>query len=183
MIDADPYGRFIVVEGMDRFGKDTLIAGLRKLIQNPRLLVTHASKPPTGVDSADWSQEYYYNQLELGNALTSIGWEVIANRLHVGETVYGPLFRGYLSDYIWDIEREWMCDNMWLIVIVDSGESALSRDDGMSHETCLADFNAVRDRFIDGYETSGIPNKILIDVSADGWPDPNKIYGEIYGKQ
>lgn len=175
--------KFIVVEGMDRCGKDTLIKGLRKQIQSSKILDFHCSTPPKGVDPYKWSYDHYDSILKLGDTLT-IGhdWDVIANRCHLGETVYGPMYRGTDPSFVWQLESQY-CNHerMWLVVLVDDGENIVKRDDGLSNEKSAEDFDRVRDMFIDSFDRSCIPNKILINVGKNGWPDPQQIYERIYG--
>lgn len=174
-------GKFIVVEGMDRCGKDTLIKGLRKLIQNPRILDHHSTSPPKGVDALEWSRIYYWSILYLSRALQVLGWDVIANRCHIGETVYGPIYRQTDPEFIWEQEKDYLdLDNTWLIVVVDNGLSLMRRDDGLSNESSITEFNQVRDAFTSSFHKSAIKNKILINISDDGWPDPKTIYEKIY---
>lgn len=177
-------GKFIVVEGQDRCGKDTLIKGLRRQIQNPLILDHHSSTPPKGcADVQRWSKTYYENILSLSSRLSLFnGWDVIANRCHLGETVYGPIFRNTDPGFIWDLERDYCKDNAWLIVLVGEGEDIIARDDGLSNEKTVGDYDRVRDAFVSSFNKSSITNKILINVSKEGWPDSEKIYKEIYAQ-
>lgn len=175
--------KFIVVEGMDRCGKDTLIKGLRKLIQNPHILDFHCSTPPRGADAHKWSYEHYDAILKHSTGMVlGHGWDVIANRCHLGETVYGPMYRGTDPSFVWLLESEYCSHkDAWLIVLVDDGENVVSRDDGESNEKSAEDFNLVRDMFVESYIRSSIPNKIIVNVGKDGWADPKAIYERIYG--
>jgi len=178
-------GKFIVCDGMDRCGKDTLIKGLRKLMTNDKILVHHSSSPPKGVDQVEWSKSYYSNILGLSCKLCGkYDWDIIANRCHIGENVYGPIFRNTDSEFIWEIEEFSLGTfnpESWLILLVDNGESVIERDDGLCNEKTVEDFNTVRAGFIESFNRSGFKNKIFINISKDGWPDPQKIYETIFG--
>lgn len=80
----------VVFEGADGAGKSTMIEAVaaEALKDGIESAVWHAGPFPEG--SNPWS-EYVF---PLSNLQPSTGWMVLIDRWHVGELVYGPIFRG-----------------------------------------------------------------------------------------
>lgn len=172
--------KIIIVEGQDRCGKSTLIKSLRKHIQNPKVLTLSSSSPPS-FDTKEWSKKHYKEMIDLSIDLAWDGWTIIADRFHIGETVYGPIFRNDDSSYIWEFDEHYRNNpDVWLITIVDYAEDLIARDDGQSNEKNRDDFEVVRLSFIDSHRKSSIKNKILINISDNGWANPQTILEKIY---
>lgn len=175
--------KLIIIEGQDNCGKSTLIKGLRKRIDNPKILGIASCGPPSVV-GVEWNKQHYSEVLRSLKHLQLQGFDLLCDRLHIGETCYGPVFRGVNSDYIWDIEKEMLndiLDDVYLILLSDSGEAITKRDDGLSIESSAEEFDKIGSLFEVGAYQSSIRNKLLINISKDGWPNPNKIYNWIYG--
>lgn len=74
----------VIIEGVDGVGKTTVAEALQGLTDGELL---HASQP-----KGDWQDEYI---LPLdGYHPTMGGRHIICDRWHLGEMVYGPLYRG-----------------------------------------------------------------------------------------
>lgn len=78
-----------VLEGPDLAGKSTLAAKLASLSFAPADIVSFGP-PAEGTTSTQLLQEYMTNVLNAGTS----GATVIFDRLHIGEFIYGPTFRG-----------------------------------------------------------------------------------------
>lgn len=159
----------ILIDGMDRTGKNTLIDHLRSKIKTPKISVRHEGKPPKGVDPLVWSIQHYEYFFE---SLKNIDWNeetIILNRTHLGELIYGPLYRNYNSDFILDLEKDFVdnsTDDVYLVVLVDSGKNIIARSDGLSIEQFEDQFDNTRDKFIESYSKSQIKNKLLINLDS-----------------
>jgi len=181
----DTNEKLIIVEGQDNCGKSTLLRKLRSMIDTPRIITLSSSGPPKNTGQ-EWNIEHYSEvfELMLEMVLGSSRFTVLADRFHIGETCYGPLFRNADSEYIWELEEQVMKligEKTYLIVLTDNGDDIISREDGHSIEQSAEEFDKIGDMFVAGYERSSIPNKKLITISDDGWPDAQKIYNWIYG--
>ena len=93
---------------------------------------------------------------------------LILDRGHISEAVYASIYRSYSGDYVWDLEK---ClenkYNIYLIVLIDSVEKAIEREDGLSLSNGNADkINIEISKFAEAYKKSCIPNKILIDING-----------------
>lgn len=93
---------------------------------------------------------------------------LILDRGHISEAVYASMYRSYSGDYVWDLEK---ClenkYNIYLIVLVDSVEKAIEREDGLSLSNGNADkINIEISKFAEAYKKSCIQNKIIIDING-----------------
>lgn len=178
----------LMIEGLDRLGKDTLINGIQHKLGYHQVL--HFSKPEL--------LEYYTNQYESGDpaetkreALNAYQYDsfasmfqffssphngyLIANRAHLGECVYAPLYRGYSGDYVFEIEnlyltrvrpetrRQALAQTRLVLLTEDFDVSMELVDDGESF-----DFTKRREEqelFIAAFERSKMPDKRIVCVS------------------
>ena len=93
---------------------------------------------------------------------------LILDRGHISEAVYASIYRSYSGDYVWDLEK---ClenkYNIYLIVLIDSVEKAIEREDGLSLSNGNADkINIEISKFAEAYKKSCIQNKIIIDING-----------------
>lgn len=93
---------------------------------------------------------------------------LILDRGHISEAVYAPMYRSYSGDYVWDLEK---ClenkYNIYLIVLINSVEKAIEREDGLSLSNGDADkINIEISKFAEAYKKSCIQNKIIIDING-----------------
>lgn len=175
--------KLIIVEGQDNCGKSTLLRSLRNKINNPKIISISSSVPPVEAGN-DWSIKHYSSAFDtILNLVSKHKYDVLVDRLHIGETCYGPKFRNADSKYIWELEEvvtNMIQEQTYLIVLTDDGESIISRDDGYSIEQNYEEFDEIRELFKKGFKTSNISNKKLIHITNDGWPNVNEIYDWIY---
>jgi thymidylate kinase len=162
-----------IVEGMERCGKTTTVNYLRSILKNPKLIVHHAAKPPKGVNAYEWSRSHYFNLSVTFNDMSKDGWDIIMDRSHIGEYVYGHLYRGVDAD---DLSTSLLFDRFFnvcttsLIMLVDHAENVIARDDGLSLAQNLGNVQQERDRFVDAFKKSTLVKKHLIDWnSPDFW--------------
>ena len=119
-----------VVEGPDRAGKTSFIEVLRKNITNPNTLVIHSSKPPKVDKLEEWTIAYYKQLIETSIDLSRKGYTIILDRSWISEYVYGPLYRNI--DINIDIPEN-AYDEFHIVLLIDSADNLLSREDGQSH--------------------------------------------------
>lgn len=174
--------KLIILEGLDRVGKTTLIKELRKTISNPKVMSLSSASPPKCVDEPGWTPTHYWALMMEVSDLVSEGWTIIMDRFHIGETVYGPIYRNSETDYIWQYEETLLAHDkdVWLITLVDNGESIIARDDGGSHEKDAEAYDRTRMAFEASHAKSKIANKLLINITNNGWVNPDAILEMIY---
>lgn len=95
---------------------------------------------------------------------------IIFDRAHLGEWVYGKIYRDYDADWIYYLEEMYLpymtFDPPKLIVFVDRPENLIARDDGLSYSIELDKKRFEVDRFIDAYDRSTFQHKLLIDIEG-----------------
>lgn len=163
----------VVIEGMDRCGKDTCISYIKKSLlqqnQNSTVHVMHYSNIPDGVEEVESrSFNMYVDMFRIIRYAIDNDINLILNRSHIGESVYSPIYRGYSGQYVFDIEKQFQdcLSEMKLIVLVDSSFRCADRDDGQS----LSKKSKVKMTdelflFTEALHKSNIHSKILIDIA------------------
>jgi thymidylate kinase len=173
--------KYIIIEGMDRCGKDTQIGLIQKKFKNETFHVFHYAKVPfkTQGDHINYNTRLYKDMFLVMFESLGSKRNFIFNRSHLGESVYSPRYRGYDGDYVFDIEKSYvntMKDQLIMIVLVNTPEILLEREDGNSLANKIDDVIYEREAFIRGYEKSGIQNKKLIEC---GTKSIEQIHNEI----
>ena len=161
----------LIIEGMDRCGKTTLIENLRKkYFVNPRILVHHSSSPPLVEDPNLWEINHYSSLLDTSYMLLSDGYDIIFDRFHLGAIVYGQKYRGAYPDNIYGIEKRLVHSNdkIALVLLTDDSISIAERDDNKSIEKSANEYSQVGELFDVAYNTSIIPNKLRINITQNG---------------
>ena len=101
--------KFIIIEGPDNTGKDTQIRQIMKNFPSDVFHMFHYFNLHFK-DDLKKHKEYSIQMYEemftiMKHAPKEINY--IFNRAHLGETVYSPLYRGYLGDYVFEIENRY----------------------------------------------------------------------------
>ena len=175
--------KYIIFEGLDRCGKDTQIGLVQKSFSSETFHVFHYSKIPlnTPEENREYSERMYRDMFEIMKENKGKSRNFIFNRSHIGESVYSPLYRNYLGDYVFDIENEHIEDlneNLYLVVLVNDPKILISREDGDSLSKSVEDIENEKKMFERAYFESKIKNKILIDCGVDS---PTEISQKIEG--
>lgn len=194
--------KHVIIEGIDRLGKDTLIKGLQDRLgffqvihyQKPQLLeryVTEVSKHKN-VSEADVKREALkLYQIESFRAMFKLmaGMltpRIICNRAHLGETVYAKRYRGYDGSYVFDIEKQFSYTegplSQVLLVVLHTTDFSFITDDGLSLDVTKREEE--QEDFIEAYHKSTIPNKLLIDVhnGRGGFVSPQFVLDKVCSK-
>lgn len=159
----------IIVEGMDRCGKDTLIKHIRKhKLKNVKTMMMHCVSPPSGAPM-HWALKHYTELLSHITKMSDCGWDIILNRSHLGEDVYGPIYRNRPAEWVYTLDAQFFYtrDDVMLVTVVDSPECVMSREDGDSLSSNIDDISKVRESFIRVHSKSQIKNKLLYDYTEN----------------
>lgn len=187
--------RNIIIEGVDRLGKGTLIEGLQQELgyfqvihyEKPKLLKSFLEIQENLPGHADHKksqalkvyQEASFSQMF---SMLSCSWmSFIMDRAHLGETVYAPRYRKYGGDYVFELEDMFInytgsdFHEATLLVLLTTSDFSFIQDDGMSF-----DFDRKAEEqedFKRAFEKSRIKAKLLIDVSngKGGYKDATEI--------
>lgn len=162
----------LIIEGMDRCGKSTLVEQLRKrYFTDPRILVHHSSSPPKVENPNEWEVQHYRSLFDTSYYLNyAEDFNVIYDRFHLGAIVYGKKYRNVDPEDIYAIENMYIHpkDEIALVLLTDHTEAILDRDDGESLESRAADFAETRRAFEVAFSRSIIPNKLHIHITENG---------------
>lgn len=159
----------IIIEGVDRLGKGTLIAGL--LHQLGYMQVIHYEKPKK-LDVYD-GELFAYQEASFHAMFQLLESDapILLDRAHLGEMVYSHRYRGYDGSYVLDLETLYpdACENT-LLVLLTTSDFSFIKDDGQSF-----DFNKKEQEqadFFRAFSESGFKHKLLIDVARSGFYRP-----------
>ena len=169
-----------LIEGLDRLGKDTLINGI--LNKKGFHQVIHFSKPTlldcyqpssTGMTAkemvSEQQREYQHRSFRtMFSLLRDAKYaHLICNRAHLGECVYGPLYRQTDGDYVFELEKAFaMHQNHSTRLILLTEDFSISKhfvDDGESFD--ITKREQEQEMFIAAFERSTISDKRIVCVT------------------
>lgn len=155
-----------VIMGIDRIGKNTFIKNCLPFHQE-----IHLSKPPTDVEPSLFTKaeyaDYFINLKRNDN--------IVYNRGHIDEFVYGPMYRHQGTKWLQIYEEEFAeyMKNTCFILLLSSNFDIM-KDDGNS-----LDYNKRKDEqdlFIKYFDQSPMPNKLKIfTIDNAGYRNPDNI--------
>lgn len=165
----------IIVEGPDRVGKNTLISNLTNNLDD--FLSIHFIGPPKGIkDSLSYQFEKPFKyKLELTRKSLEITNTIIWNRSHLGEYVYGQIYRNLDSKdiikHIWNYEKELFSiignENIYFINLYASPEFLIKNDDGLSFSIDLETKKREISLFKEIFDKSLFRNKLNINIQIE----------------
>lgn len=179
-----------IIEGPDRCGKGTIIENLIRYTNAQNYLILHSGKPNTKNLSTQQIKEnqynYNYNQIKLIKENYQNYDLIIFDRSYIGEYVYGNLYRNmnYTIENLQDFEQSsfinWLnktnnC-SLQLILVSDSPENRLSREDGNSLSGFkLGVMKSEELLFKEYFNASTIENKFYLDWTKEDFSQLNNI--------
>lgn len=169
--------KIVIFEGPDNVGKGTQISKCWKKVANS---VDEYGYPfwwhyaNFGIEDNERCKEQsalIYTSMFRSLFLENMrGNTILVDRSHLGEWVYGYIYRNYEAEFIWSIEEMFnqskLWDSVYLITFIDEPENLIKRDDGLSFSTDLEKKKLEVARFVDAHERSRIVNKCLIDIKG-----------------
>ena len=181
----------IIIEGIDRLGKDTLINGLINSLGYHH--VVHYSSPKNfdfykghdaiyfGAPESDAAFWFQHDSFLQGFDLLEKDVKLIYNRFHLGEHVYSQRYRGYDGSYVFGLEKMFprAIHDVHLILLYTSNINIMT-DDGRSHD--FSKREEEQNDFLTAFEISHIKHKHKINVaqlSGDGYRDKKQILDEV----
>ena len=172
-----------LIEGVDRLGKSTLIKNLQQELGYH--LVIHDQKPERLRRYSDLPDPLFLYQWQTYNTMFNLIQEpfsrIIFDRAHLGELVYGPMYRKYDADYVLELESGADTSHARLVLLTTSDFSFVS-DDGLSID--FSKKEQEQDHFVHAFRRSTIQDKIIVDVSngRGGYKDESTILAEVLKK-
>lgn len=177
--------KHLIIEGPDRTGKDSLISNLLPYCQNS--VITHFSTPVGNTDAEKRAFQENSFREEFGRAKLFLTSKIFHdpkpgkmnmlfwNRGHLGEFVYGNLYRKtHPEEWVMKIEEEkgfHQLENVYLLLLTADPEFLSSRDDGESFSASAESRTQEMNQFRQAFEMSNIRKKLHLsvdDVDANG---------------
>jgi thymidylate kinase len=158
----------VCVTGSDCVGKSTLVKLLSEVLGWETI---HFDKPK---NYEDGKQQYF----DFANKMNqNPGKNIICDRLHEGEWVYAPLYRGYKGDYMQEFEKEVTKNQDYLLVHVKADlqtvlERARSRGEDFVKEE---DFVHVLNAFEEYKKEQQLPYITIDTTNSKTGSDVRKI--------
>lgn len=123
-----------IIEGIDRLGKDTLIKNLMNILgYRP---VIHFQKPQKL--NCYVNSEIMYQQDSFFHLMKMLNSDIpfFYNRSHIGEAVYGPMYRNTDASWLWQLEAKFYLDetNVRLILLTEGENAKHFKSDGESFD-------------------------------------------------
>ena len=159
----------LIIEGVDRLGKSTLISGIQNKLGF--FNVIHYQKPlrlKCYEELYDdfclkvYQTESFTNMFKLLKA-----GRLILDRSHLGEAVYAHRYRGYSGDYVFDLEN-FVADpevlENTLVVLLTTSDFSFIVDDGESHDFYKKEVE--QEDFKLALHRSKFKHKLTVDVSS-----------------
>ncbi len=174
--------KHILCEGGDGLGKNTLITSLCKHYSFDNVMVRHFGKPPRVFEEDETALEFQARCfIKEGQLLQTIeqlendkyGYyenTVIWNRSHLGEGVYGQMFRDQdkeeIQNFLENYEERFLLSNpeTYLIQLTADPDFFLEREDGNSFSQSLEEKTQELKLFDEMFEKSLIDKKLKINV-------------------
>ena|ERR1700730_1039051 len=162
-----------LIEGIDRVGKNTLVDSLLDRLgyhlaihyERPRALIFYAGAGESSPERLfqEASFRTLFQVLQHGDV------RVIANRAHLGEVVYAPMYRSYSGDYVFALEQEFHVAAWHHVRVVllteDFRRSRHFVDDGMSLGAAQSR-EAEQAAFVRAFDRSAFADKRIVCVTA-----------------
>lgn len=158
-----------IFESVDGLGKSTLINAVKNV--KGYYPVVHYQKPELLEIYQEFNSvisplyEYQYASFVSLMQLIESKIPMIYDRAHLGEAVYGNMYRNYNGSYVFDLEKQYNMANqhhVQLILLTTSNWDFII-DDGQSHD--FTKRVEEQQRFIEAFDKSIIPNKLLINIT------------------
>jgi hypothetical protein len=164
--------KHLIIEGPDRVGKDTLIKNLTSYFSN--IAIRHFRSPKGNDDSEKRKYQHKSFREEYVNISSFNGMNFdlcIWNRGHLGEFVYGNLYRKTDPEE-WVLDQESLYidrdSQTYLLLLTASPEFLASKDDGKSFSSTASARKQEIESFREACNKSKIPHFLEIKVENDG---------------
>jgi len=175
--------KLLIIEGTDRCGKNTLIENLIPYCQNT--IITHFSTPEGVTDTekklfqqTSFEEEFKKAEFFLNSKLFKTPKKdkmnlFIWNRAHLGEFVYGKLYRETNpEEWVMNLEESYGFDvneNVYLLLLTASPEFLAKHDDGLSFDSSIEARKMELINFRNAFQESKIVKKLELQVEKNGY--------------
>lgn len=171
--------KLIIIEGLDRSGKNAICKALfENVTDNGGNVIYRHWGFPQGTNNEEkisYQKFSFKKEFDLHKSIISDDYyngkadnALLWNRAHLGEAVYGKLYRNYDPSWIFNLEALYAFDQnpeIYLILLEADANFICKKDDGKSFTNDVSKKQNEIDLFNEAFEKSIIPNKIKIKVN------------------
>lgn len=156
----------IGIDGLDRIGKSSLCSHLR---DGHGFGYMHFGRPEgtTDRERAFFQKGSFDRMFKFVEALENQqDTNVVMDRTHLGELVYGPMYRGSSGvdlSYIHDMEAMHGKSFVLILLVHTKLEVLRSRDDGLGFD--ISKLDREQELFVEAFASSKLQNKTILDVT------------------
>jgi len=191
--------KHIIIEGGDRLGKSSLIEKIAHHYNFDNVIIRHFGKPPKifqdGITPFKFQvtcfdkEGYLLEQIRLLEEDIYCYYNniVLWNRSHLGEYVYGQMFRGEnpkeIENFLMNFEEKFLLVNpdTYLILLTADPEFFLSKEDGKSFSKNIIEKTQELKLFNEIFEKSSIYNKLIVKVNnGDNFIPKDEIFQKFH---
>ena len=166
--------KLLIVEGLDQVGKDTLIESIAR--EYKHVIKRHWGFPKgenndekTAFQQRQFMWEFNFYKKNKYDFYTDDEMLMIWNRSHIGEFVYGTIYRNSNPEtWIPVLESGFHFDtnpNIYLVYLYADPEFVVKEDDGKSYSAKLEDKTREINAFHKAIDDSQIKQKLKIKVN------------------
>lgn len=181
--------KLIIIEGTDNTGKDTLISKI--LEKYPTITLIHCGKPLTKKYSEKEQDELFNTYIDnIVNGTYDNTHVIIMNRSHIGEYVYGILYRNRIVDEVGNmiinlnkklINREDL-EIRYVQLICTSKKLLSNNEDGQSLSGGIDyKISMETDKFKEIFKYCDYPKKLIQVNNGDEFRSRESIFNEAWG--
>jgi thymidylate kinase len=183
--------KLLIIEGLDRTGKDTLVKEILDSYRTGFKVHWSFPKGETNEEKTEYQKRSFEDNFAFYADLSDIyhgddSTILIWNRSHIGELVWGSLYRESKPEtWVIDMEKFWCLNDdpdVYLVYLYADPEFIVREDDGNSYSGKLSDKIKELDSFEKAINASGIKKKIKIKVNEDDKYIDQKIITEQVNK-
>lgn len=170
----------IIVEGPDNSSKSTQIKKIKDYFSEVYAFHTLHYSNVKSKNPKMYSKVLYNDLFDMFEFGYKNCIHFICDRAHLGEMVYGPIYRKYNGEFVLQIEEKYkekkFWDDVYLIMLIDTPENLISREDGLSFSVDPDTKQKEVDAFKEAFNNSHIKNKLLINIDGK---DENLVFDYI----
>lgn len=164
--------KHLIIEGPDRVGKDTLIKNLLSHFSNVAIRHFRSPKGKNDNEKKHYQQQSFHEEYSIANRLRGMEFDLcVWNRGHLGEFVYGNLYRNTQPEEWVLMQEETLLErneDTYLLLLTASPEFLSSKDDGLSFASTPEARKNEIENFRKACKSSNIKNFLEIQVEKDG---------------
>jgi hypothetical protein len=183
--------KLLIIEGADNTGKDHLISVIEKNSQYKNVIKRHWGYPTGDSNeqktlhqvSSFLNEFLLYNKVKDFQSLEE-DTIMIWNRSHIGELVYGKLYRNSNPDR-WVMQMEELAGiaenpNVYLIYLYADADFLANNDDGLSYSSSIDNKRLEQSLFMSAINSSSIKNVLKLKVnSGDSFIDETTLLDNV----